>query len=74
MKNIKIFGGLFIMALSFIACSGIPTYPAGENKTNEGTITCTIGDSTVVVEPVNTKIPSNFMRGFDSSADTEAAV
>ncbi len=74
MKNIKIFGGLFIMALSFIACSGIPNYPAGENKTNEGTITCTIGDSTVVVEPVNTKIPSNFMRGFDSSADTEAAV
>ena len=37
MKNIKIFGGLFIIALSFIACSGIPTYPAGENKTIEGT-------------------------------------
>ena len=74
MKNAKLISGLFIMALFFTGCSGIPSYPAVEDQIKAGSITCTVGDTTVVIEPVDAKIPSKFMRGFDSSADTEAAV
>lgn len=72
-KNIFV-GGLFIMAMIFTACTDIPSYPADGNKVQSGSVTCTIDGTTVVINPIEAEIPSDFMRGFDSSADREAAV
>lgn len=53
------------MSLMLLSCS-LPSYP----KTNiqSGSVTCTVGDETVVVEPLSKSPNSNFMRGFDASA------
>lgn len=78
-KNIKpakviselIMTGLILSLFS--ACSDIPSYPFKSNS-QAGAITCTIDDNTVIVNPVDAELPSDFMRGFDSSADTESGV
>lgn len=73
MKTTKILCAV-ISAMIFTSCTNIPSYPKGENQKMAGTITCTIGGTTVEIKPLETKLPEDFMRGFDTSADREAAV
>ena len=75
-KSAKGISGLIVTGFIlcfFSACSDIPSYPFKSNS-KAGAITCTIDDNTVIVNPVDAELPSDFMRGFDSSADTESGV
>ena len=74
MKIIKTISAFFISTMIFTSCTNIPSYPGAEVKKTAGAISCTIDGTTVLIEPVEASLPANFMRGFDSSADSEAAV
>lgn len=74
MKVTKLFWGFFISAMIFSSCAQIPSFPSSENTYSAGSKSCTVDGTTVLIKPVKTKIPSDFMRGFDTSADREASV
>ena len=74
MKVTKLFWGFFISAMIFSSCAQIPAFPSSENIYSAGTKSCTVDGTTVLINPVKAKIPAEFMRGFDTSADREASV
>ncbi len=74
MKILKISGSLMLISMLLLSCNDIPSYPSDENVAGGGSIKCTVGDESVVIEPLSEEIPSDFIRGFDSSADSEGAV
>lgn len=74
MKVTKLFWGFFISTMIFSSCAQIPSFPSSENTYSAGSKSCTVDGTTVLIKPVKTKIPSDFMRGFDTSADREASV
>ena len=59
-KNIFV-GGLFIMAMIFTACTDIPSYPADGNKVQSGSVTCTIDETTVVINPIEPILFASFI-------------
>ncbi|MCR4733915.1 MAG: arabinogalactan endo-1,4-beta-galactosidase [Treponema sp.] len=74
-KALNLFEGvtLSIMIAASISCSEIPSYSKALNG-NAGSICATIDDTEVVVNPIDADLSSSFMRGFDSSADSEQSV
>ena len=74
MKVTKLFWGFFISTMIFSSCAQIPSFPSSENTYSAGSKSCTVDGNTVLINPVEAKIPSDFMRGFDTSADREASV
>ena len=78
MKIIKISKIIMLMTfttgLSFFSCTDIPSYPSSGESKVAGSVSSTIDDYTVVVNPVDAELSSDFIRGFDSSADTEQSV
>lgn len=74
MKVTKLFCGFFISAMIFSSCGQIPSFPSSENTYSAGSKSCTVDGYTVLINPVEAKIPADFMRGFDTSADREASV
>ena len=65
---------MFASVLIMVSCSDIPSYPSDSETRNAGSISCTIDDTTVVINPLDSYLENSFIRGFDTSADTEQSV
>lgn len=71
MKKIKLLMGSIIMTALLASCSDTQAFPS-EDDIKPGQVSFSSDGETVVLEPVNAKLPSSFMRGFDASGESDS--